>query len=312
MPGGPEFLILAVFWVLPALALWTIIRRPSDRSVAAFAESYEVPLTAGNVEQLRRYIQWTRRWRVGGAIISFVAAAIVAAFRRESAGNPWLVVVIGYSLGSLLGELFRPAERISGSALASLHRRRISDYVVRRFLLVTVLTAVASLLPAAFLLASNPQRSWVEPSRFDGLRERPQDWFVLTLVSVIAITSIGCWVGCRMLAQAPMPADTPDRLAVRHAIRTAAILSVVGGATMIVGGVGAKLGNAATLLDGDATKSFQWILNIAWFGCLLATLWGGLLTLTSIPRFAPFSGRLPAIPPAAPPPAPGREPSGQC
>lgn len=59
-----------------------------------------------------------------------------------------------------------------------------------------------------------------------------------------------------------MPADTPDRLAARHAIRSAAILALVGGTVMVSGTVGAKLGNAAVLFDGDASTGVQWTDNI--------------------------------------------------
>jgi hypothetical protein len=291
--------LLFVVWLGPlVLFVWLMARRPTDRSVAAFAKTYEVPLTSHNVEQLRRYIQWTRRWRLGGVVIVTVLASLFVIVTNND-GLGWIPLVVGYSIGSLLGELLRPVERIPGAGSgASLERRRVRHFVVPWFIVAVVVVFVASLIPAAFLLLDNPQRSWVDdvdPANQAMLR--PQDWFVIAL----ALASVGAaalaWIGTRTLARAPIPADTPDRMAVRHAIRSAAIMSLIGGSVMISGIVGAKLGNAASMLDGDTPTFVQWANGLAGFGCFLAAWWGGLMTLTTIPRLAPFTRNLPVVPP---------------
>jgi len=301
--GGPEVIIVAVIWGIPALFVWLMVRRPSDRSVAAFARTYEVPLTSHNVTQLRRYIQWIRRWRVGGAAATTLLAVLTSAVTARG-GFGWFPLVAGYSIGSLLGEVTRPAERTTNAAIARLRPRRIRDYVKPGFLVAVAVVFAASLVPAVFLLVTNPQRPWVDTVETPGLR--PQDWFVIALTAVSFATAIASWFGGRIVAQAPAPADSPDRQAVRHAIRSATLMSIVGGAAMMIGIVGTKLGDAARQLNdlADGSGIVSWILRSCTVVCLLATTFGGLLTLTSIPRVAPFLGPLPPVPFPEPRPGP--------
>ena len=289
-------LIVLLAWSLPLVFVWLMVRRPSDRSVAAFAKTYAVTLTTGNVDQVRRYIQWTRRWRLGGVVVANVIAVVISMLTQRG-GFGWMPLVMGYGAGTLVGELLRPAERSSAGSIASLERRGVRDFVVPRFLTVVAVVFVTGLIPALFLLLDNPQRSWVDTvDPLNQMSYRPQDWFVLVLVAVSIAALAIAWVSTSALAQAPMPADTPDRMAVRHAIRSAAIMSVIGATVMVSGSVGAKLGGAAGMLDGDASTLVQWTNNLAtWIGGFGALL-GGVLTLTTIPRLAPFSGTLPHVP----------------
>lgn len=294
-------ILLVALWGLPLLFVWLMWQRPSNRTIAAFAKTYAVPLTLHNVEQLRRYIQWTRRWRLGGVITANLFAVAISVFTQRG-GFGWLPLVVGYSIGSLLGELYRPVERATGSTpSASLERRRVLDFVVPWFVTAAFVVFAASLVPALFLLLDNPRRGWFDgggPIAND--RYRPQDWYVIGLV-VVAITAAGfAWWGARTLAQAPVPSDTPDRMAVRQAIRSAAIMALIGGTVMVSGTVGAELGSAAMLLDGDTSKVVQWTNNIATILCGLSALGGGILTLTTIPRIAPFAGPLPTVPASSP------------
>lgn len=296
MPAGPEILIVALVWLVPIAFVWTRLSTPTDRSVAAFAKTYAVPLTTRNVEQLRRYIGWTRRWRISGAFVAFGTAMTVAILRTESVGTPWLPLVVGYSLGSVLGEILRPAERIPDQSLASLQRRRIVDFIRPGYLIALSITYVLGLIPAAWLLLSNPRRSWVGHNGLtDTSGQRPQDWFVLAMVAATSATMLLCIFGGRALARAPFPADSPDRQAVRHAIRSAAVLSMVGGASMICGGVMTKLAWPVYSL-ADSGSVIAWFAGLSNFVGLLVATWGALITLTSIPYLAPFAGRLPAIP----------------
>jgi hypothetical protein len=287
------FVIVAI----PALYLWLMVRRPTDRSVAAFARTYAVPLTPHNVDQVRRYIQWARRWRAGATVALVVAANGIAFAIERDPVVWWLPIVIGYAVGTLAGELLRPVERRPDRASASLEPRRVQDFVVPHFLVAVGVVFVASLLPAIFLLVDNPQRSWsnTTDSPINAVY-RPQDWFVVTLTIASIGAAVAATAGARALARAPIPADTPDRLAVRHAIRSAAIMALIGASVMVSGAVGAKLGNAAVLLDGDRPQIVQWANNLAGLGCALGAVWGAMWTVTTIPRIAPFSGHLPPVP----------------
>lgn len=299
MPSGLGLGLSAalVVGVLPLAFLWLMVRRPSDRSVAAFARTYGVPLTPHNVDQARRYIQWVRRWRAGATVaVTLGAAAVTAVLERESFAW-WLAVAIGYGAGTLVGELARPVERRTDRAAASLEQRRVGHFVSPRLPWVVVGVMAASFVPAVFLLIDNPVRPWngvVDAPRDAGLR--PQDWYVAVLVLASIVASVVAVAGARALARAPMPADTNDRMAARHAIRSAAILSVLAASMVVSGAVTAKLGNTAVLLDGDASTLVQWINSIAGIGGGLASLTALVATFTTIPRLAPLERRLPPVP----------------
>ena len=190
-------LFVVVVWSIPVVFVWLMLRRPSDRSVAAFAKTYDVALTTGNVDQVRRYIQWTRRWRLGGVVVASVIAVVISMLTQRG-GFGWMPLVVGYGAGTLVGELLRPAERSSAGGIASLERRGVRDFVVPRFLAVVAVVFVAGLLPALFLLLDNPQRSWVDTvDPLNQVRYRPQDWFVLALVAVSIAALAIAWVSMR-------------------------------------------------------------------------------------------------------------------
>jgi len=278
-------------------------RQPADRSVAAFAKAYFVPLTSGNVGQLRQYIHWTRMWRLAGVIATSAVAIVTALITDETFGNPWMLLIAGYAIGTLLAELFRPIEPRNGPRVASLNRRRVQDFVAPQFVVAVLVVFVASLVPVMYLWASSPVRSWVEGT--DPVRDahnRPQDWFLFALAGVLIVVALAAVLGVRFLARAPFPADTPDRQAVRHAMLSVSIMSVIGGAVMVFGAIGAHLGGAATMLDDNGSKLLQWMNVFVVVICGLSAVWGGLLTLSTIPRLAPFAGELPTVPPQKRPP----------
>jgi len=258
MPSsGSPLLVSVALWMLFAAFVVFVWRRPSDRSVAV------------------------------------AAATLITRWGETTSGIGWLPFVVGYSVGSLAAELFRPVER--SRAVASLDSPRVRDFVVPHFIVAAAVAVVVSVVPAAFLLATNPKRSWAPDQSTNSIGTRPQDWFVLLLVSVVIAIAAGCWFACRILVRAPFPAETFDRMAVRYAIRSAAIRSVIGGSVMAVGTVGTKLAGAAFSVRLDDPIS-AWVMGISALVSFVLASWGGLLTITVIPHVAPFAGRLPEVP----------------
>ncbi|HSM67227.1 MAG TPA: hypothetical protein VK860_13045 [Ilumatobacteraceae bacterium] len=283
---------------VPTLYLWLMLRRPTDRSVAAFATTYAVPLTSHNVDQVRRYVQWARRWRAGATVLLVVGSSTSAYVLDRDPVVWWLPIVVGYAVGTLAAELLRPTER-SATAVASLEPRRVRDFVVPHFLVAVAVVFVVGLVPAVFLLIDNPQRPWNDAATVStNEMSRPQDWFVVTLALVSIAAAAAATAGARALAQAPIPADTADRMAVRHAMRSASIMALIGASVMASGAVGAKLAGAAVMLDAGAPLLVRVINGLAVGIGALATFWGAMWTLTTIPRLAPFSRPLPPVPAA--------------
>lgn len=281
---------------IPALYLWLMLRKPTDRSVAAFATTYAVPLTPHNVDQVRHYVQWARRWRAGATVVLVVGSSTIAHVLDRDPVVWWLPIVIGYAVGTLAAELLRPVER-SATAIASLAPRRVRDFVVPHFLVAVAVVWVVGLVPAVFLLVDDPQQPGVGAATVSTNElSRPQDWFVVVLALVSIAATATATAGARALAQAPIPADTADRMAVRHAMRSASIMALIGASVMISGAVGAKLAGAAVFLDAGAPMPVRVFNGLAVGIGALATFWGAMWTLTTIPRLAPFSRPLPSVP----------------
>lgn len=213
--------------------------------------------------------------------------------RDENFEFGWTPLIAGYAFGALFGELFRRRDVAGAVALGSLERRGVGDYVSKWFLWLAVVVSLGATISAIWLLLHPPRNV---PSLL--LFPRSQQWFVAALLGVMVVVAATSWIGMRRLAQSPVPAAAPDRQAVHHAIRTAAILSVAGGAVMAIGGIGSRLGFEAMRIDGNEADSVQWILGLSTIVCVVAVWFGALLTVTAVPRLAPFAGRLPNVPTA--------------
>ena len=97
-------------FVVPTIGIVALVAvfawRTTDRHVAAFAQSYLVPLTNQTIRPLRSAIRRSRRVRwVCGAI-----AAIVYATPRSDSGFWGFLgaLAIGFGIGSIIDELTMP------------------------------------------------------------------------------------------------------------------------------------------------------------------------------------------------------------
>ncbi len=291
---------LSLLWVVVVGV--ALVRRPTDHSVAAFAKTYAVTLTPGNVDELRSYIWWTRCWRIGGAMVVLALMISVAAIMGDPVEFSWYSLIAGYAMGALIGELVRRNPGHDGPALASMQRRTTVDFVNRSLIsALVVVTGAAAFIGAWVLWHRRSSDGWFANAVWSGPRaEGPMTtWFVAALTATCVLVPAVAWFGIRRLVRAPIPAAQPDRQMVRHAIRTSAIMSVIGGATMAAAGIGLRLQSEASWPAGGDHALLRLLVVVATFVCALSVMWGALLTLTAVPRFAPLAGRLPLVPPGS-------------
>jgi hypothetical protein len=251
---------------------------PSERHLALFSDRYDVPVTDANRRILGFAVWWSRLWRVLGTLAAFGALAL-AGIWTEVDVHPLLTAGLGYGLGAAVGELVRPRPQVSARR-ATLDRRGLTAYVRPWVVAVLgVVTATAFAATVSFLLvlrsADAAERRLVGTSG-------PAVALLGTAAVVVAGVSVAFAV---LLARRPQPVDVPEREAVQHAIRSASIVSLLGGALLLAGSAGSVAASGAALLDGDLAEPVRWANNLVLWTGFGGALTGFFLGVRAIPRF---------------------------
>jgi hypothetical protein len=224
--GGVALGVLAIIVVRFGLAL----RMPSPARVNRWAARNGLALTPSNEPVVSRYLARTRRSRWLGVAAGVVVALFVRIFWNglHWATNPVYLGVVGYLLGAVAAELETQAVARGDQRYASLHPRRIVDYLPRW--LRTGLAAVAgSTVVLAAWLAIDP-----EPVDVNGTVIRTAVCNGTTLMYghkglqvgmiiggdvLVLLAVVGALVVGYMAAHRPRRAEAPDLVAADQAIR---------------------------------------------------------------------------------------------
>jgi len=274
MPFG-----LVIFVAVCAVGLclfWLVARREHVSRTEAFAELYAVRLTERSHALLDAALTRSRSLRILCAIATTIVFTIVE--RDPGLYSVLGAVAVGFAIGSLVDEATRPEPDGRRTARVSLDRRSVTTFVERWVLVLLAVEIIAALTAGAILLrlidsVSGPQSE-----------ELPARWTVIaSLVAVVAVGGLGALL-LRRLALMPVPAGADDVLAVLHAMRMAAVLSVVGAVLVIVGFVGVRMGNTAMLNDSARRESLRWMSNISTLICGFGIVAGLPLSLRALPR----------------------------
>lgn len=270
---------LVLFVVVVAVAL-AGFGRPSDTTLAAFSDTYSVPVDEESRPLLEKYIRGSRSLRMVGVALGLATGSAVLALTDQSV-NMTGYGAIGYGLGAVTYESFRRAPGPGGATLA---RRRLDDYVapmINRLLYAVTAFGIAS-WALSFMYAPDPAAA----SRFE-----------LNGYRVAGAVSIGCLVlaalAGRRIIRSPQPVISRSIDAAQHAVRTAGLISLVG-LSLMASGVLAFGG--VEVVQGDPPLAVT--IGLGWLGvplAVLASMLGFFLTIRSLPRFAPFWRRLPPI-----------------
>jgi hypothetical protein len=283
-------LVVAAVVVLAFAGL--LLRWPTDRHVGLFADTYCVPVTAANHRVLALYIWWSRAWRFGGGAIGLIGGAIIGRVTEVDAGDSWPVLIaLGYGVGAAIGELVRPRPRsLGGRRQAALERRGVGSYVHTWVGWAIATMSVASIVSLLMYVDIADDHS-VERVRW-GLADSAS--VVAATVAALIAAALAMLVA-RRTARRPQPAEPAQFEAVHHAIRSAAIMSLLGAALMLVGLATINTASQTALIDTDQSEAVRWIHNTLAFTAFVAFVAGFLLSIRSIPRFGSPWRRVPVV-----------------
>ncbi len=292
-------ILLIVLLALWALLAWWVTRPTSDADVAVFADYYAVPLTSANHPLLTQTLQRSRRFRLTGALVALMAGSITIGT------DGWSVfgyIAVGFGCGSLADELTRRRQPDEGRA-ASLDRRTVQTYVRPWVIAAIALGAAVVAAQVVTALSLTPGGGWfmyAPNSSAPNLHPLPSARVIVGLGgAALGVALVGI-VLLRRLAEAPHPAATPAVVAVRHAIRTATIISISGALMLVLGVISVRLATSTTLHDSGRSEAFRWINNLSLIVGLVMTLVGANLSLRAFPRRAWFR-RVPSAAPSGEP-----------
>lgn len=281
-------IIIPVVAVL-LLAAWVAVGRASENQVGGFAELYRVDVVDGNAELIRDSLTRTRRFRAIGAALSVITLMVVDA----GSVNFWSMVgavAAGFAIGSLVDELTQQ-HPTAGVVAASLEHRSLRTYVERWVLVfvgLMVVVLAGQVLVSAGLRSRVGEGGWFIYAPDGPLPSYPP--FPPSGRAIVLAGGLGfgafviAALALRRLVQRPVIHDTPALQAARHALRTAAVLSVVGAALMTLGISGVQLATQTVLSDGPESRVVQWIDNLSLMASFVAVLFGMSMSLQALPR----------------------------
>lgn len=263
-----EFAMFTVLLCLPVGVAAGVASGPvSRRAVERFARRQRLHITAGNGEQIIRYLATTRRWRSAGVAAGWVLAIATTMFYPlGTRGN--LGLFAGWLAGALIAEV-RVAHLGHGvRRAASLQPRRPERYLSRpAWALVPVAAGLATAVAVA--TAGAAALGWAAPDRWAAI------WLVVALATAGAIRAVQ-----RIVVRRAQPLVAADALAADEAIRSRSLHVLSGGgAALVLLCVLAQLGAAHPV---DTTVGEPW----RWVGLALILLLGWQVATATWPKQA--------------------------
>lgn len=213
--------VLLVFVVAVLRGLFGRRRYEPNR----WAHDMGIELTPGNEGLVGSYLSRTRRWRLGGAVLGFVAPQVYAAVMASRGMGLTLPTpfdfglfdaVVGYLVGALLAEvtLTRPTPQVPSATLAP---RRLDGYLSRR---VSTALRGAALVGLALVALSR-----VLPASQGIGAVLPAAWLLVAMLVVVLVAVEGLQ---HYIIRRPQPAVDRDVMDADDAIRSASIHALAG------------------------------------------------------------------------------------
>lgn len=190
-----------------------------------WARNMGIELTSRSEALVRSYLTRTRRWRLGGAAIGFIAPhAYIGLMASQAPGltlpapfdSDLFDAVLGYLVGAVLAELnvARPTPAVPAAALAPRH--------LDAYLSTTVSTALRVAAGVALVLVG---LSRMLPTARDIGGDLPAAWLLVALVLVVLLAVEGLQ---RYIVGRPQPVVGQDVVEADDAIRSASVHALAG------------------------------------------------------------------------------------
>ena len=231
--------------------------------LAAFAQRHGLVVTPTNGNQVIRYLATTRRWRVAGLSVGFLASVAWALPQQRVYVN-FLTAFAGWFAGALVAEARLAHLERGPRRAASLVPRRVDSYRSR---------VVSALLPASIgvSLVLAVTSLVVGTSRAAALI-----WFAAALAVLCGESIVE-----RRVLHRPQPLAPPDQLAADDAIRSRSLHVLAAAGTTLV--LYCVLGQLAALRPALAGEAGQLVEAAAILGVFVAPVIG-LVAASARPR----------------------------
>ncbi|NOY56609.1 MAG: hypothetical protein GXP34_11565 [Actinobacteria bacterium] len=221
----PGFWVYVLVWVvLPVgIAVWRVRSTGRKQAEQWLAACGIVPIER-LVPAAIEYVRWTRSWRSAGFVVGWLVAGIGPVITGNartdwfSGGLQWVVVVVGYLLGAVVGELLRPRPLSGG---AQLIWRRPTDAIPRWGSLLSAAALVVGLAVAWFGKLGDIDHA-VTPL------EPPADWIIW--IATVTIAFVG-WVGIMFIMRRPLRGVDKAELWLEEARRSTSVRAIAGATT---------------------------------------------------------------------------------
>jgi hypothetical protein len=282
-------LVLVVTAVLVPFTAWLPFRDVSRGRLARFARRQALTITADNGMRVIAYLATTRRWRSSGLVLAlFLDVAYSATLSRENLPHvTGAAVFAGWFIGAVAAEWRIATIPVGERRMASLHQRRLGDYVARPAL---VIAAVAWVVVAGAALLAAADTMWQDrPLRY--YRQIPGSLW--TELALLALTGAALGLVTYRVLRRPQPLAPPDVLAADDAMRRHSLNMLIGSAVALAGYLGAAV-VSAFVLQGPGS-GYQLSDALEFVGVVVLPAAGALIALGPRRRAA----RVPAIPVSA-------------
>jgi uncharacterized membrane protein (UPF0136 family) len=212
--------------------------QPSQRALTRWAARYGLHLSDVNRSVISRYLQRTRRLRMAGAGVGWIATGIFVTGVGQFVplfGIPLMMAIAGYLLGAVIAEatFLRRLGAQTGVRSAALMPRALLDYVPR--LSVWALRALPAVLIVLAVLYALMSKHAATPSD-------PSATAVLAAAALLVVVALAVERLLQAIVARPQPAINAELMAADDAIRASSIHALSGaGVGLVLVGIGAVL-----------------------------------------------------------------------
>lgn len=209
---------------------------PDRTASGALLQDAGLPQDAAALAPVGEYLTRTKRARRLGLVVGLAGCFVMVSRGGRSLALELSIVLVGYLLGVLLGELAAPSRSRGNLRSASLRRREMTSLLPTWALWAPWVTLLPAAVAPLLLLGSHPQgaTAYQTPSSSCGAWAQWPSAQVLWAVACAALVGLAVsQLTVRRLIQLPYPAEDEPMARVDLVLRGVSARAVIGGATSL-------------------------------------------------------------------------------